>query len=396
MKEHVLAVCAAVASLLCVHTAFGAPRLACANDFPLRELQLARSEVMAQLRARNFAAVEAHLADRLRRYQERQISDEELYRAFTGFESSEPALTPLFMEWQTQSADSQAMAIAYSLHLKSLAYARRGNKFAHETSEQQLDEFVRTMNQAAQLLAADVLQKGMHILALQGLIGISQAIWSWPKTAALLAQANAVAPDNVVARLAAVHALAPRWQGSLDALDRFADEQRAMGLDEQGWRSVRHMVLLVLGRDHMLNKQYDKAVTAFLEAQPLCTRSAAFDLAGQAYYELKQYDRAVEQYSLALAGSANDAEVLRRRAINLEQLGQAEKSLADYRRAAALGDRNAAAHLGRLYRDGKFVDKDLARAAAWFRSAANKGSLDAAKSLRELEQAAPPKAGSTQ
>ncbi len=51
-------------------------------------------------------------------------------------------------------------AIAYGLHLKSLTYARRGNKFVNETSEQQLDEFARTMNQAAQLLAADVPQRG--------------------------------------------------------------------------------------------------------------------------------------------------------------------------------------------------------------------------------------------
>jgi len=62
-----------------------------------------------------------------------------------------------------------------------------------------------------------------------------------------------------------------------------------------------------------------------------------------------------------------------------QQLG-----IADLRSAAAAGDRNAQYTLGRMYYNGRGVQKDYATAAKWFREAANNGHIRAASSLASM------------
>ena len=66
-----------------------------------------------------------------------------------------------------------------------------------------------------------------------------------------------------------------------------------------------------------------------------------------------------------------------------------ERAAELYGQAAAQGRASAQACLGELYRDGKGVPQDTARAVALFKAAAAGGSEAAAAVLRELGEAAP-------
>lgn len=376
--------------LLLATPAAAKPRYFCEKDFPLREVQLARAEVMALLRARKFTELEAALSARLQRYDAGDISDQELKRVYDGFGVSDAALTPLIDEWQSLWPNSYSAPLAMGLHLTAAAFDRRGRRWASETSAQQMDEFVNTMARAREEMRTSVARHPRPIVSYVALITASMATQSWPETSALLDRANAVDPRNVSARKAAAFALQPKWQGSMQILDRFADEQLASGLTPQGWRSVRHEVLLAIAGDLALKNNHAEAIERYLEAQPLCTGTAAFARAGQSYFALKRHADAVTQYSLALERGPNNADVLRRRGMNYEALGQAGEAVVDLRRSATLGDSGAANELGRIYRQGKIVEKDLTQAALWYRKAAAKGHLQAAAALRELETSAAP------
>jgi len=57
--------------------------------------------------------------------------------------------------------------------------------------------------------------------------------------------------------------------------------------------------------------------------------------------------------------------------------------LADYKKAAELGEAWAQYQVGSYYWFGKGVDKDREKAIAWWTEAARNGSTDALDSLRE-------------
>lgn len=62
------------------------------------------------------------------------------------------------------------------------------------------------------------------------------------------------------------------------------------------------------------------------------------------------------------------------------------KAASWFRKAADQGENHAQYRLGDLYKNGLGVEKDLAEAARWFQLAANQGNADAQKALAEVNE----------
>lgn len=322
MNRTIVALLISLSALSIGDTTAAAPHSACDEAFPVRELRVTIVELRSMLRQRDFGGLDVDLARRLRQYRDGEISDDELLFVFQAFYLTDPAATPLLQEWRTQSPQSYPAQVAMGFHLISQAFAQRGRKWANETSKQQMDEFDRTMNRARQQFEESLERYDRPVLSYWGLIQISRTNGPWAQSRELLDRARRIDPTNLIARRAAVRALAPKWHGSLAALDRFADDQLSGGLTQDGWRNIRSDALIEMGDHYVDTKEHDSAIRLFLEAQPLCARSDAIRKAGHSYSELKKYAEAIAQYDRVVKGNPNDSDALQRRASNFEKLGQ--------------------------------------------------------------------------
>ena len=79
-------------------------------------------------------------------------------------------------------------------------------------------------------------------------------------------------------------------------------------------------------------------------------RSFAYDNRGNAYYKMGEFDRAIADFSAAIALNPNDAIAHYNRGNAYENKGDREQAIVDYRKALEINpsDQNAKEHLKRL------------------------------------------------
>ena len=115
------------------------------------------------------------------------------------------------------------------------------------------------------------------------------------------------------------------------------------------------------GYQHDLNKDYDKAIEAYTWAIALDPNDAlSYNSRGYAYGKKGQYDRALEDFNEALALNPNSAKVYNNRGVAYNDKGQHDRALEDYNKAIALNPNYADAYYNRGNSYGKKGQYDRA------------------------------------
>lgn len=93
------------------------------------------------------------------------------------------------------------------------------------------------------------------------------------------------------------------------------------------------------GYEYGLNKDYDKAIEAFTSAIALDPNHArTYGNRGIAYGRKGQYDRAIEDFNKAIALDPNYAKAYGNRGVAYAKKGQHDMAIADFQKACDLGD----------------------------------------------------------
>jgi len=91
------------------------------------------------------------------------------------------------------------------------------------------------------------------------------------------------------------------------------------------------------GKNYHLNKEYDKAIEAYTKAIAIDPNYAgAYIGLGNAYNNKGQYDRAIEDYNKAIAIDPNLAKAYNNRGFAYGEKGQYDRAMQDYNKAIAL------------------------------------------------------------
>jgi tetratricopeptide (TPR) repeat protein len=99
------------------------------------------------------------------------------------------------------------------------------------------------------------------------------------------------------------------------------------------------------GKNYHLNKEYDKAIEAYTKAIALDPNYAyAYNNRGVTYGKKGQYDRAIEDYNRAIAINPNYAEAYRNRGVAYYEKGQYDRIIEDYNKVIALNPNDAYAY----------------------------------------------------
>lgn len=143
-------------------------------------------------------------------------------RAIESFGTSAPELLPKLNAWADATPNSFAPYAARGAYWSEVAYARRGTKWARETST----ESFKGMHEAAQPAIEDlehaVAMAPKLVAALRQLVSIAITTSNHRLRDEALAKSEKVCPTCFSVRSRYINGLQPRWGGSYRAMEDFA------------------------------------------------------------------------------------------------------------------------------------------------------------------------------
>jgi tetratricopeptide (TPR) repeat protein len=134
-----------------------------------------------------------------------------------------------------------------------------------------------------------------------------------------------------------------------DTPSGIADLQKAAQLYQQqgnteGYQSTQQLLQQVKG----VKEEHPDAIADFTQAIKLNHNDAkAYNNRGNAYYELKDYQKAIADYSQALKLNPNEADAYYNRGLAYDELKDYQKAIADYNQALKLNPNDAGAYYSR-------------------------------------------------
>lgn len=290
----------------------------------MREIGERQERTLAVLREKRYDELQRRMDGFLDAYMARRIDDEELFYEFGAFDRWGPFLTPLLQEWMERQPKSFAAHHAMALHLASRAWQSRGSALARDTSAAQMEAFERDLLEARRISLKSLTLHPRPILAYQQLVnhakalraddgtvlGAVGALLSEKKSAPLqprpdvlpwMREAERVQPDNVIVRHAYVGLLAPRWGGTLEALQDYARPARHPGLAPDRLASVSYAATMEIASDYAFRKLPDDAVAVYEVAAQLCRINQPQVSIANLRLEQKRYAEALQAADAALA-----------------------------------------------------------------------------------------------
>ncbi len=249
------------------------------------------------LRAKKYDALQKRMDAFLAAYVAGRTTDEQLVYEFGAFDRWGPFLSPLVDEWVALHPKSFAAHHAKTLHLAAVAWQKRGEKLARDTSSQQFAEFQKAMAATQDSAIRSIALHPKPILAHHMLMNIGRAVRTLeakrlgvaaspekpsPKTPRpdllpILAEAQRVQPDNIIVRVAYIQAVAPRWGGSFEAVREYAKrETHANSMSPDRVDHVVYEATTQIASDHAFRGEWEQAVEQFTAAAGICKLTAPF------------------------------------------------------------------------------------------------------------------------
>lgn len=329
-----------------------------------------RKDLLALLRDKRYPALDDTLNDRHARMLKGEFTDQVLARLTNFVESADPALEPLLNEWvRTSQSGFMALLVRGKYH-SATAWKRRGSGFADKTSNDQLDGMTESFKKAAADLVASKQKQPRSVLPYPALMQIASAMGHSGEIYDMLMQANAVAPNNFIARAEAVKRFSPKWGGSFEEMDKVLLQSKNSQLPVIDQKKLAYGVIMEKASHYkIVEKRPIEALPYYTQAAKLCNSYVAWGEVSGIEYDREDWlavETAMNQY---MQLRPNTAWGFNRRAWALEKLGRVKDAIPDYERSAELGNDYAQNKMGYFYLTGNSVPKDLVKARALFEKA---------------------------
>ena len=338
---------------------------------------LSRSETWRLLNERQFAPLEASLAEVQRDYERNHKVDAEaerrLSRAFRVFYFADESTAPIYDAWVKAFPDSYAASLARGEYLTALAWKRRGADPSRKLSPDQWERVTRVAALAIDELTRSLRLTAMPVMSYEFLIELSSMIGLSNKET-LLVSALRLDPTAYYPGRAYLAAIRPQWGGSMEAMEAFvaryrevnparwkADCLEAMIADQQTWGDVK--------LDPATHLEWlDKAIE-------LCPRADRYQSRGYFHQKQKRLQAAEKDYREALRLESGSQWARATLGMMLVQHGDAKGGVELCREAARAEEANAMQCLAFAYKHGGGVPADPAEVVRWLERSASAGQV---------------------
>lgn len=177
----------------------------------------------ALLTGRDFALIEQEF-DALKAHVTRDIRNESLlYDSCLGLEDAHPALSPAFHAWVAQWPKSSNAVAARAQFRLGRALSARGTRFVRDTPQLQLDSMAVLAKAAWTDAMAVLARDSTHYCAYSVLLAVGRIAGDSLTKQTVIDRALRLCPGTYFMRDLFMYTLEPRWGGSWNAMQAFAD-----------------------------------------------------------------------------------------------------------------------------------------------------------------------------
>jgi tetratricopeptide (TPR) repeat protein len=359
--------------LLLLIVSCGAPR----PKPPTTEMPVAptQPQMLALLKSGDYLELDRRYEALQSAYEAHAISDEVLRASFRVFYLTDPALAAQYDVWVAHSSHTYVAHLARGIYYDFLGVDRRGEASVEETSAEQF----QGMHDAFAVAIAEF-KTSLHltqrpILTYLYWIKIDRYVGDQEEARTLFDSAMKIDPQSSIMREMYIMSLSTQWGGSQEAMRGFLDSSRRAGLSEAHLRVLQSAVLADRAWVELFQqKDYEAAANDYLAANNLDPNTACLTCAAESFLQASDYSNAIATYSRMLATEPNDTKALHRQGwLYVWHSGTPEAGIADFQRAADLGDPQGNVDLARLYLTAKAVPYDRAHAITLLQTAATDG-----------------------
>lgn len=292
--------------------------------------------ILSLLREEKFKELDALLSSYQKAYENRSINETVVSRAFHSFSNSDPMLEVHLNKWLIQMPKSYSAYLARGIYYEHLGWLSRGFKFAEDTSQGQFKSMKIFFALASKDLKQALSLNPKLIVAYEFLMRISTVIDRPTKILELLRKVEQFDPSSFMIRSLYLFSLQPKWGGSIKAMKLFINKSKKDF-------SINPKLKVLSGY-----VPYTRADMARLEGK----RQAAvryYNLAldygeywwflykrGYNYYWMKEYDKALKDFTLALNIYPQHVDMLTQRAWTYLKLERNQEALQDFNLAIKL------------------------------------------------------------
>jgi len=343
-------------------------------------LAAAASDPIPHLLSADYAEVERMMQAVQDDYKRDVITDEELLIAFRPFYHLDVAQAQHLDRWIERYPKSYVAHLARGIHYKKLGFnrprynskdkGREAKKAAHDRAARDL--------YASFELDDEPLLSYFHSMDLAGRFGRRPA-------RQLLDLANAIDPDNFIVRQEFLYSLRPSQGGSLAEMRAFVADCKA-ALPPERIRRMESMILMEEIPESLKSgnnpAEGERRYRKVLEFDP-GNSDARWYLLYALVNRRKCTEAIAEATTLLEKPDSRAGEIYAKRGWCYLRENESAEGVADWQRAAELGDVWAQKELARLYWFGKHVPDDTEMARYWLQKAAEQGDDEAQQEMKK-------------
>ncbi|GEM_PF-884764 len=342
--------------------------------------------------AGQHAELDAQLGELQRRFEHGEVGSELLLVSYRDFYDPDPDLDTLFDGWIARFPGSYPARLARGIHRKFQAEGLHAAGFERWVSpdanvELYADRQIKDLERSTKLTAKPTLSY-VHLMDAAMHRGERTQMRQW------LERGLSAEPESFALTRKYLAMLRPMYGGSLPEMEAFVAECHRNGLPANVTNTLDAMLLTQRGWASQREGHEDIALTQFREAAALDPFGEDLNMALRQEADIlvrrKQFDAAIAVLQRALQAQPDEARTHGMLGYALHGAGRKPEAIAEYERAAQLGDGWSQAYLGRLYLGGGHgVARDAVQAQHWLGRAAAAGNEDARRALREHPELRP-------
>jgi tetratricopeptide (TPR) repeat protein len=258
--------------------------------------------------------------------------EEYFWRAVRTFEIPDPSIESNLDDWIRQFPESSNAYAVRAEYYKTVGWNIRGYGWAKDVTEGQWrgmqEYFQKAMLDAVQGLKLD----SRNLVCYDVLIAISMHYSEKSATRKFFDEAMKIDPGNLNIWVSYMWSLFPRWGGSEEEMVQLADESDRYVSYNPKLRVLHGYIPFDEGTSLYENGDSKSAIQKFNEAISFGDRSDFYRYRGHCYFDIKNYQLALDNYERALQITPQDVNLLCSKAYALNALGALDqaRSIADY------------------------------------------------------------------
>jgi hypothetical protein len=229
-------------------------------------------QVTSALTKKDFAGLDAYCNELQRSFENGQLSEIQLLKAYRQFYKLDAQQQQALHEWPKNIPNSYGAHLALGIFLKRAGVDVRGGKYASETKAEQLEEMERFFRLAVPELVQSLPLTKKPYLSLFYLLDITKYVSDRKASKEILMKANQIFPQNRLVKNRYMTSLTPRWGGSYEQMQEFIAESKKAGTDQEGILQLEAIMHDDIGDMAWRENDHTKAKTSFLKALYIATK----------------------------------------------------------------------------------------------------------------------------